>query len=88
MAEPDKSSAYYMIAYNLRRLRREKGLTQKEFAEKCNFSVGFIRNVECLGYHQTLSIETLVKFAKVLHVNITEFFIPIHELEEREKKQK
>ena len=58
-------------------LRKEKGLTQAKFAELCNYSEGFIMNIESNKYLQTFSLGTLWKFAQVLDIDIRELFIPI-----------
>ena len=63
----------------IKRLRKKKGLTQSEFAEKCSYSNGFIMNIESEKYHQTFSLGTLWTFSKVLNVDIRELFTPIEE---------
>ena len=76
----DKSSEnyiYYLVARNLRRLRKMRGMTQNQFAEKCNYSTGFIMNIESEKYYQTFSLGTLWTFAKVLDVDIRELFEPL-----------
>lgn len=75
----DENYVYILISHNLKRLRKAKHLTQTEFAYACNYSEGFIMNIESKKYHQTVSIGTLWKFAEVLEVDIREFFTPIEE---------
>ena len=41
----DENYVYYLVAKNLKRLRKEKGLTQSKFAEACSYSDGFIMNI-------------------------------------------
>ena len=50
----------------------------------CNYSEGFIMNIESPNYHQTFSLGTLWKFAEVLDIDIRELFRPLEE----EKKNK
>ena len=50
----------------------------------CNYSEGFIMNIESPKYYQTFSLGTLWTFAKVLNIDIRELFAP---LEEDDKKQ-
>ena len=76
MNKKDENYIYYLVAYNLKRLRKKKGLTQSEFAEKCSYSNGFIMNIESEKYHQTFSLGTLWTFSKVLNVDIRELFTP------------
>ena len=73
----DENYIYYLVAHNLKTIRNEKGLTQAKFAELCNYSEGFIMNIESNKYLQTFSLRTLWKFAQVLDIDIRELFIPI-----------
>lgn len=75
----DENYIYYLVAKNLKIQRKAKGLTQSKFAELCNYSDGFIMNIESEKYHQTFSLGTLWKFAEVLNIDIREFFKPIDE---------
>ena len=75
----DENYIYYLVARNLKIQRNLKGLTQSKFAELCNYSDGFIMNIESEKYHQTFSLGTLWKFAEVLNIDIREFFKPIEE---------
>ena len=80
MAMIDKNNEnyiYYLVAKNLKKQRKLKNLTQREFADLCNYSEGFIMNIESEKYHQTFSLGTLWKFAEVLGIDIREFFKPI-----------
>ena len=70
----DENYIYYLVAHNLKSIRKEKGLTQAKFAELCNYSEGFIKNIESPNYYQTFSLGTLWKFADVLGVDIKAFF--------------
>ncbi len=69
---------YYLVAKNIKKQRKLKGLTQAKFAELCNYSEGFIMNIESEKYHQTFSLGTLWKFADVLNIDIRELFNPIN----------
>ena len=73
----DENYVYYLVAQNLKKQRKLKGLTQSQFAEKCNYSEGFIMNIESESYHQTFSLDTLWTFAEVLGVDIRELFAPL-----------
>ena len=68
---------YYLVAYNLKKQRKLNGLTQSQLAEMCNYSDGFIMNIESPNYHQTFSLGTIWKFAEVLKIDIRELFVPI-----------
>ena len=75
----DENYVYYLVAQNLKKQRKLKGLTQSKFAELCNYSDGFIMNIESERYHQTFSLGTLWKFAEVLNIDIRELFKPLDE---------
>ena len=75
----DENYVYYLVAQNLKKQRKLKNLTQRQFAEKCNYSEGFIMNIESTKYHQTLSLGTLWTFAEVLEIDIRELFTPLSE---------
>lgn len=79
MNKKDENYVYYLVAQNLKRLRKLKGLTQSQFAEMCSYSDGFIMNIESNKYHQTFSLGTIWKFAEVLNIDIRELFAPIDE---------
>lgn len=57
----------------LERWRRERGLTQKELAEKSNVSLFVIRRIEDLGTDST-TIRTLRKLSNALDVPMSYFF--------------
>ena len=73
----DENYIYYLVARNLKIQRKLKGLTQSKFAELCNYSDGFIMNIESEKYYQTFSLGTLWQFGKALNVDIREFFRPL-----------
>ncbi len=70
----DVKEIYYLIGKNLKRIRKMKGMTQEELALKSNYSLGFIMNIESDKYYQSFSLGTLWRFARVLDVDIKEFF--------------
>lgn len=77
MTGMDENYVYYLVSRNLKRIRKEKGLTQEKLAELSNYSVGFIMNIESEKYYQTFSLGTLWQFGKALNVYIREFFRPL-----------
>lgn len=76
MTGMDENYVYYLVSRNLKRIRKEKGLTQEKLAELSNYSLGFIMNIESEKYYQTFSLGTLWQFGKALNVDIREFFRP------------
>ena len=75
----DENYVYYLVAKNLKKYRKLKGLTQKQFAELCNYSDGFIMNIESEKYYQTFSLGTLWKFSEVLDIDIRNLFEPTND---------
>ena len=68
-----KKDIYYKIGKNIRKYRIEKGMKQRELAEALFLSDSFIAKLESVT-HQTIAIDTLEEFAKVLGVDIKDFF--------------
>lgn len=77
MTGMDENYVYYLVSRNLKRIRKEKGLTQEKLAELSNYSLGFIMNIESEKYYKTFSLGTLWQFGKALNVDIREFFRPL-----------
>lgn len=65
----DENYVYGFIGKNVRKYRKEKGLTQAKLAELSNYSKQFISNIEN-NVHQTFSIGTLWRLALVLDVDM------------------
>lgn len=59
---------------NIRKMRKEKGLTQEELAEKIGVKQGAISQFEC-GVIQP-SVNTLVKIANVLDCSVDDLIAP------------
>jgi len=67
------SDIYNTIGRNIRKFRIAKGMKQRELAEALYLSDSFIAKLESVT-RQTISIDTLEKFAEVLDVDIKNFF--------------
>ena len=65
----------------MKRIRKEKGLTPAQVAERMSYSTQFISNIESKN-HQTFSLGTLWRLALVLDIDIRVLF------EEENKKNK
>lgn len=77
MDKNDENYIYYLAGQNLKRIRKEKNFSIAKFAMDCNYSEGFIMNIESPNYKQTFSLGTIWKFAIILDVDIIEFFRPL-----------
>lgn len=80
MDKKSENYIYYLVGQNLKKLRKKKGLTVVKFAQLCNYSEGFIMNIESPNYLQTFSLGTIWKFADVLGIDVTELFAPLDEI--------
>lgn len=69
----DNKYIYVIIGKNIKRIRKEKGLTQVQLADLIQYSDGTISNIENDSF-QTFSIEFLYIISKKLDVPMTEFF--------------
>lgn len=56
----------------LRRLRKNQGVSQELFADRCNLHRTYISDVE--RGERNISLENIEKIAKVLNIQISELF--------------
>lgn len=68
----DENYIYYVIGQNLKRERKKKGFTQEKLAEKSDYSLSFIANLESTKVFQTISIGSLYHLSKILNIHITD----------------
>lgn len=64
---------YELVSKNIKKYRKQKGLTQTQLAELMNYSTQFISNIESKNF-QTFSLGTLWRFALVLNIDIALLF--------------
>ena len=69
----DNKYIYVIVSKNIRRIRKEKGLTQVQLAYLIQYNEGTIANIENSSY-QTFSLEFLYVISKKLNVPMIEFF--------------
>lgn len=69
----DNNYVYYLVGKNIRKYRKLKGLKQRELAEKCSLSEGFISDIESNTF-RTISLNTLYLISRVLDINIMLLF--------------
>lgn len=68
-----KTNIYNIIGQNIKKYRKQKGITQRQLAEENFLSDSFIAKLESVTF-QTISIDTLEKIAISLNVDISKFF--------------
>ncbi len=73
---------YEQIAKNIKKYRKEVGLTQAQLAEKVEVSHEFIRRIESKKGRKTFSIDTIYKISLALNIDIAKLF------EQNEKEPK
>lgn len=69
----DENYVYELVSKNIKKIRKERGITQEKLAEMMSYSTQFISNIESKN-HQTFSLGTLWRFAIVLNVDIRDLF--------------
>lgn len=73
----DENYVYYLIGQNLKKQRKLKHLSVIKFSQLCNYSEGFIMNIESPNYRQTFSLGTVWKFASILSIDIRDLLEPL-----------
>lgn len=81
--QKNENYIYYLVRQNLKKQRKLKHLTITKFAMLCNYSEGFIMNIESPNYKQTFSLGTVWTFAKTLGIDIRVLFEPLDDEENR-----
>lgn len=78
ISKNDNKYIYTIVGKNIRRIRKEKGLTQNELADLIHYNVGTISNIENNSF-QTFSLEFLYIISKELNVPFDEFLVELKE---------
>ncbi len=66
-----------IIGNNVKKYRKQKGLTQKELSKLIGVSTPLLGSLESENIIQGISVYTLYKISKALNVTIDKFFIKI-----------
>lgn len=74
----DNKYIYVIVGKNLKKIRKEKGLTQVALADLIGYNEGTIANIENNSF-QTFSLEFLYVISKKLNISIKRFFDEIDE---------
>jgi transcriptional regulator with XRE-family HTH domain len=73
-----------IVARNLRRLRRSKGLSQEELADRAGINRNYVGMLE--REENSATVDMLEKLADVLNVDPIEFFKrPLHETKDAKR---
>lgn len=68
------TNIYDTVRYNIRKLRKEKGLTQQDLADLAELSHGYIREIESPKMATTFSLDAVEKIANGLDVEFKVLF--------------
>lgn len=74
MTTSERKDIYNIVGSNIKKYRKEKGLTQHALADLIPVSDSFVAKLESITY-QSISIDMLERFADVLEKDIYLFFI-------------
>jgi len=73
-SEEELDTFYKKIGTNVKRIRKEKGITQMQLTLAINHnSVGHIAKAELCKYGKHFNLEQLYKIAKIMNVDINDF---------------
>ena len=69
-----QNDLYEKIALNIKKYRKEAGITQAVLAERVGVSHEFIRRIESTKGRKTFSIDTIYKISLALDIQISKLF--------------
>ena len=65
---------YLIFSENIKRLRKEKNLTQEELAELSDLSISYVKQIESSKSFKNLTLTTILKLSKALDTSISRLF--------------
>ena len=60
-----------LVGKNIRKIRKEKGITQEQLAYDCNFEKSTISRIE--AGRANLTLKTMIKLSQAMNVELMEF---------------
>lgn len=72
------NSIYDTVRFNIKKYRKEKGMTQQELADAADLSHGYIREIESLKMKSTFSLDAVEKIAFGLDIDVKDLFEEIN----------
>lgn len=67
-------SEYDIMRQNIKYYRKQLGYTQETFAEACDLSTSYIKQIESKREFKNISLTTLLKISQTLNISIQELF--------------
>lgn len=66
---------YNIVAANIKKYRKEAGITQKQLAELSGYSHEYIRYIEAPNSYKSFSVEFVFIVSNVLNIEIYKLFL-------------
>jgi len=70
----DLFDQYVVFSTNVKKIRKEKKLTQEKLAEASDLSISYIKQIESGKDYKNLTLTTMLKLSKVLDTSINDLF--------------
>ncbi len=79
MQNYDKETLSQLVRTNIKKYRKQKGLTAEQLAVKANYTFQYVRDLESLKVDKTPTLEALGRFAEALEIDIRQLFDEVKE---------
>ena len=73
----DLLKQYQVFSSNVKKIRKEKNLTQEELAELADLSISYVKQIESCRDFKNLTLTTMLKLSKALDTTINNLFYNI-----------
>lgn len=70
----DLLKQYLIFSNNVKKIRKEKKLTQEELAEYSDLSISYVKQIESCKDFKNLTLTTILKISKTLDTTISDLF--------------
>ena len=70
----DLLNQYQVFSSNIKRLRKERNLTQEKLSEISDLSISYIKQIESCKNYKNLTLTTMLKLSKALDTSINSLF--------------
>jgi len=74
MRNYDKFSLSQLVRTNIKKYRKQRGLTAEQLAVKAGYTFQYVRDLESLAVDKTPTLEALGRFAEALDIDIRQLF--------------
>ena len=74
MSNITNKNIYDTVRKNIKKYRKERGMTQQELADAADLSHGYIREIESLTMASTFSLDAVEKIANGLNIEFKFLF--------------